>query len=464
MTLTRGAQTTQTTHQERVRLERLRAIDQCVEHLVVTSGRHVEAIADRCLFRSGKLPPLALEREDLTITIAELDSGRGGHRGSHRKNMLHTDTLGDELHRCNPARRRSGKVETDVVTDVTDVSKTSTDSVAPIRWGILGLGRIAHTFANDLALVPDAELVAVGSRRQATADAFAAEHGGTPYASYEALLADPSVDVVYIASPHSEHLAYARLAFEAGKHVLSEKPLTVTLADAEEMVRLAAQHDRFLMEGMWTACHPAIIDLRRRLASGEFGTPSHVHAELGFVVTDPPTSRMFDPRLGAGALLDMGIYPLTFAHLLFGEALELAAEADVRTTEHGSFDMSIAIAGRYPGDVLATMNASMNSWSSRAGAIATDRGRLDIVDFHHPTAITFTPFGVGSTNDETVRSGVVSIPIEGVIGRGYGNEIVEVQRCLRVGLRESALVPHGQTLTIMRQMQELLTKVGVGYR
>ena len=345
------------------------------------------------------------------------------------------------------------------MTDVTNVA-----SETPIGWGILGPGKIAGIFAADLALVPDAEIMAVGSRSQEKADAFAARYGGRGYGSYEAMLADPKVDVVYIASPHSEHLAHARLAFEAGKHVLCEKPVTMTLSDAQTLVALAEKHDLFLMEAMWMACHPAIIELRTRLQAGEFGTPSHLHAELGFLVTDPPTSRMFDPRLGAGALLDMGIYPLTFAHLLFGEALELNATADVRTAEHGSFDMSIAITGRYEDGALATLSASMDSWSSRAAAIATDRGRIDIVDFHHPTAVSFTPYGVGSTNDDTVLSKVLNFPIDGVIGRGYGNEIIEVHRCLREGRRESALVPHHQTLTIMRQMEELLTKVGVTYK
>src|SRR5262245_12416362 len=126
-----------------------------------------------------------------------------------------------------------------------------------IGWGILATGKIAHSFAQDLALVPDARLVAVGSRRLDSAEAFAAAYAGagatpTAYGSYEELVADPAVDVVYIATPHSLHLANARLAFEAGKHVLCEKPVTLDAADAEEMVRLAGEHDRFLMEAMWT--------------------------------------------------------------------------------------------------------------------------------------------------------------------------------------------------------------------
>ena len=156
---------------------------------------------------------------------------------------------------------------------------------APIRWGFLATGRIADTVARDLALLSDHRLVAVGSRRPEAARAFAEEHAGPhgvprAHGSYEELVADPEVDVVYIASPHSLHLEHARMALEAGKHVLCEKALTLTAADAEEMVRLAGMHDRFLMEAMWTACHPVIRAVRDGLAAGRFGTPRHLR-EIG---------------------------------------------------------------------------------------------------------------------------------------------------------------------------------------
>ncbi|MGY2701684.1 Gfo/Idh/MocA family protein [Nocardioides sp. HB32] len=329
------------------------------------------------------------------------------------------------------------------------------------RWGILATGRIAHTFARDLALVPGAELVAVGSRRPESARAFAAEHGGTAYGSYEELVADPAVEVVYIATPHALHLDNARLCLEAGKHVLCEKPLTLTVAEAEEMVRLAGVHDRFLMEAMWTACHPAVITLRERLASGELGTPRQLHAELGFRVDAPPADRMLDPGLGASALLDMGVYPLTFAHLMLGEALSLAATAEL--SDRG-IDLDVAIAGRYPAGALATLSASMTSWSSRRAGIATDLGRIDVDDFHHPSRIVFTSYTTGDTNDTVVIGDPEAIePGQPLLGRGYAHEIVEVGRCLKAGRRESPLVPHAQTLAIMRQMDEVRAQVGVSF-
>ncbi len=343
---------------------------------------------------------------------------------------------------------------------------TGGDIDGDIGWGILATGKIAHTFAQDLRLVPGARLAAVGSRRLESARAFVEEYGEQPdpptaYGSYEELVADPAVDVVYVATPHAFHLDNARLCFEAGKHVLCEKPLTLDAAAAEEMVRLAGEHDRFLMEGMWTACHPVVRELRKRLLAGDFGTPRHLHAELGFRVDAGPDDRMLDPALGASALLDMGVYPLAFAHLMLGPAERLLASADL--SDRG-IDLDIAITGRYPGGALATLTASMTSWSSRAAAIGTDRGRLDLDDFHHPVRAVFTPYGVGGTNDEVDRGTVVEVVgTEPVIGRGYGNEIAEVGRCLRAGLRESPLVPHEQTLTLLRQMDDLRAQVGVGF-
>jgi predicted dehydrogenase len=319
-----------------------------------------------------------------------------------------------------------------------------------VRWGILATGNIARQFAQDLMLTPGAELSAVGSRRLDAAQAFAGEFGGaTAHGSYEELVADADVDAVYVATPHSMHLDNARIAFEAGKHVLCEKPVTLDVADAEQMVALARQHDRFLMEAMWTACHPVVLALRDGLASGRFGEPHHLRAELGNRFEGPADGRIFSPALGASAMLDVGIYPLTFAHLMLGEAEELTALAELSPL---GYDVDVSMTGRYPGGVLATMAASMTSWLSRTASITTDLGRIDIPDsFHHPAYAEFIPI-----DGDPVR-------IEGaepVIGRGYGNEIAEVGRCLREGLLESPLVPHAQTLLIMRQMEDLLRQVG----
>jgi predicted dehydrogenase len=334
--------------------------------------------------------------------------------------------------------------------------------MATTRWGILGPGRIARTFARDLRLVPGAELAAVGSRSLARAAAFAEELGfASAYGSYEELLADESVDAVYVASPHALHVAHVTAALVAGKHVLCEKPITLRAPDAEELFALAVRNERLLMEAMWTACHPVVRAVEQGFREDAFGAPQHLHAELGFVVDASPEDRLNDVALGAGALLDMGIYPLTFAHLLLGEAQELTATAVLSET---GVDLNIAIAGRYPGGAVATMHASMTSWSSRRAEIATDRGRMVLDDFHHPSHATFTPTAVGGTNDDTERGVPVRIEAdEPVIGRGYAHEVLEFERCLAEGLLESPLVSHAQTLTIMRQMDQIREQVGVRY-
>ena len=147
------------------------------------------------------------------------------------------------------------------------------------RWGIVGPGRIARTFAEDLRLVPDAELAGVGSRSLERATAFAQEYGGRAYGSYAELFADDTVDAVYVALPHALHVEQVAAALEAGKHVLCEKPLTLRATDAEALFALAVGRERLLMEAMWTACHPAVRAVRQRLRDGEFGTPRHLHAE-----------------------------------------------------------------------------------------------------------------------------------------------------------------------------------------
>jgi predicted dehydrogenase len=330
------------------------------------------------------------------------------------------------------------------------------------RWGVLGPGRIAGSFSRDLGLVQDAVLAAVGSRSHARATAFARELGfAAAYGSYEELLADHSIDAVYVASPHALHVEHVTAALEAGKHVLCEKPITLRASDAEELFGLAQRSERLLMEAMWTACHPVVLAVQHGLHEHAFGTPRHLHAELGFVVDTRPEDRLLDPELGAGALLDMGIYPLTFAHLLLGQAEELTATAVLSET---GIDLDIAIAGRYAGGAVATMVASMTSWSSRRAEIATDRGRLALEDFHHPTHAIYTPTATGGSNDFTEHGRPLRIDgREPVVGRGYAHEAIEFQRCLAEGLLDSPLVPQARTLTIMRQMDRLRAQVGVRY-
>ena len=330
-----------------------------------------------------------------------------------------------------------------------------------IGWGVLGPGRIARSFVTDLALVPDGHLVATGSRVEERAARFAAEFGGRAHGSYEALVADPEVDVVYVATPHALHDAHVRLALEAGKAVLCEKPMTL---DAESTAALFDEAERrglFLMEAMWTACHPMIRTLLRLLASGEHGTPRQVHASIGFVVpgaTDggEQTGRLLDPALGGGALLDMGIYPLTFAHLVLGEPERLEAVAHLSTM---GIDLDVSVAGLHPKGATSALTATLTSQPSVTATVATELGCFDLPrPFYNPGRIRWTSYAEPEGASEWIG------PDEPVIGHGYGNEIVEVHDCLRGGRLTSALVPPAQTISVMRQMDEVLARIGVTYR
>jgi predicted dehydrogenase len=329
----------------------------------------------------------------------------------------------------------------------------------PVGWGILATGKIATAFTKNLALLDECRLAAVGARRQESADAFAAEHGvDKAYGDYRALVEDPAVDVVYVATPHALHREHVELAFEAGKPVLCEKALTLNATDAEHLVALARERNVFLMEAMWMRCNPVVRRMQQLVASGALGEVRQVRADIGFVVDKPPTDRLLDPRLGGGALLDMGIYPLTFASLFLGEPSEIASTAAL--SELGA-DLNLAVSLGYDSGAVASLTASMTSWSPRTASIATERGRIDVpAAFHHPRSVTWT------SHDSDPDLGGPAEPVEiseEPIGTGLANEALEVVRCLRNGETESPLVPLDDTVVLMRQMDRIREQVGVRY-
>ena len=329
----------------------------------------------------------------------------------------------------------------------------------PVRWGILATGKIATAFVADLAQLDECEVAAVAARRQESADAFAATHGvPTAYGNYRALVEDPTVDVVYVATPHALHREHVELALEAGKPVLCEKAITLTASDAEHLVALARERNLFLMEAMWMRCHPLVRRLQQLFGSGALGEVRQLRADLGFVVDKPPTDRLLDPALGGGALLDMGIYPLTFASLFLGEPATVAATA---TLSDRGVDLNLGLSLGYRSGALALLTSTMTAWSPRDASIATDRGRLDIpAPFHHPTVVTWTPFD--SDPDLGHRPAPQEIQEE-TRGRGYTHEAMEVVRCLRHGETESPLVPLADTVALMRQMDLIRERIGVRY-
>ena len=320
----------------------------------------------------------------------------------------------------------------------------------PVRWGILATGKIARSFAQDLALLPDAQIAAVGSRRLASAEEFANEYDvAAAYGSYEELVTDPTVDVVYVATPHALHKQHVLMAFDAGKPVLCEKALTLNARDAEELVSVAREKQLFFMEAMWMRCNPVIRRLQQLSAGGHFGQIQQVRADLGSFVDLPSTDRMLAPELGGGALLDMGVYALTFAHLFLGEPDR--AEA-VATLAPSGIDLNISLSLGYGSGAVASLSSTLTALSPRTASIATERGRIDLAEpFHQPTSATW------------VSDGAAQVITENVIGSGLAHEALEVIRCLRNGETESPLVPLDETVAVMALMDRIRQKIGLRY-
>ncbi|WP_155069560.1 Gfo/Idh/MocA family protein [Streptomyces taklimakanensis] len=322
-----------------------------------------------------------------------------------------------------------------------------------IRWGILATGGIAGAFARDLAQVPGGEIAAVGSRSDASARRFADEHGiPRAYGSWAELAADPDVDVVYVATPHSAHLEAARLCLEAGKAVLCEKPLTLNLAQARELVELARRKGVFLMEAMWTYCNPVIRRMLDIVAGGEIGEVRSVHADFGIVAPVDASHRLRDPRLGGGALLDLGIYPVSFAHLVLGAPASVAAWAHL--TPEGVDETTGVLLG-YDSGAVATLSCSIASAGPTVAAVSGTRGRIELPHgFFAPRS-----FVLHREGHEAREVRVPEVPG----GTGYGPEAAEVMRCLREKETESPLVPLDGTLAVMATLDAARERVGVRY-
>ncbi|MFD8595743.1 Gfo/Idh/MocA family protein [Kitasatospora sp. NPDC059646] len=322
----------------------------------------------------------------------------------------------------------------------------------PIRWGILATGGIATSFVEDLAAVPGAQAFAVASRREESARMFAERHGiGRAYGSWQELAADPEVDVVYVATPHSAHHSAAKLLLEAGKAVLCEKPFTLNAAESAELVALARKREVLLMEAMWTWLDPSVRRIVELIDDGAIGEVRSVQAEFGFVGPADPGHRLWDPAAGGGALLDLGVYPVAFAQLLLGEPESVQATA--RLTDRG-VDAHTGMLLGYGSGATALLSCSLEVQCGQRASIQGDSGRIEIErDFFHPAGFTLHREG---RDPETFHGPVGD-------GHGYGLEAAEVMRCLRAGETESALVPLDATLAVMRTLDAVRQRIGVRY-
>jgi predicted dehydrogenase len=308
-----------------------------------------------------------------------------------------------------------------------------------IRWGIIGTGLISSTFAADLELTDSGTAVAVGSRRRATADEFG-ERFGVPnrHDSYEALVADPDVDAVYVGTPHPMHRPDALLALRAGKHVLVEKPFTMNAAEAEELVAEARERGLFLMEAMWARFLPHMVEIRRLLAGGTLGDIVMVSADHGQWFAEDPAFRLFARELGGGALLDLGIYPVSFASMVLGAPERVVALSDPAFT---GVDAQTSILLGYAGGAHAVLTCTLRAKSPTRAAIVGTDARIEIDGtFYAPNSFTLVPRGGEPERFEFPDTG------------GLRHEADEVARCLGEGLLESPSLPLDETVAIMRTM------------
>jgi predicted dehydrogenase len=320
-----------------------------------------------------------------------------------------------------------------------------------VRWGILGTGNIATSFATGVATMPDAQLAAVGSRSMATADLYADRFNiQRRYASYRELAYDPEVDVVYIATPHSAHLENMLLCFEAGKPVLCEKPFTINAAQARTAIEAARKRGLFVMEATWMRFTPLMVALRKMLADGVIGEVRMVSADFGIRVPFDPTFRLFNPALGGGGMLDVGIYPISLAQMILGTPTEVVGLAELGET--GVDEQSAAIL-RYAGGQLAVLHNAIRTETPQEATILGTEGWIRIdPPWWMPESMTIT-----KPDADPKR---LDIPF---VENGYTYEAAEVHRCLAAGELESPLMPLAETVAIMETMDALRKQWGLRY-
>jgi predicted dehydrogenase len=320
-----------------------------------------------------------------------------------------------------------------------------------VSWGILGTGQIAGAFARELQLTGH-RVGAVGSRSRVKAESFAAQFAiATAYGSYEALAADPDIDVIYIATPHPMHAANATLALAAGKHVLVEKPFTLNAREAQAVVTLAATNRLVALEAMKTRFLPHMVSIRDVVASGALGEIRSVIADLTQDLPNDPTHRLNALELGGGALLDLGIYPISFAWDVLGEPRDIKATARFKAT---GADSQVAALFTYPTGAVAMILAASDGLGSNRAAIVGTEGRIEIdPQWNKPTS-----FRIFDSKNRVISQFNAT-----VAGMGLEFEADEVERLILAGSTESETLPPSETVAIMGTLDTIRAQIGLKY-
>ncbi len=322
-----------------------------------------------------------------------------------------------------------------------------------IRWGILGCGKIAHKFASDLKLVKNSELVAVGSRDAARGEAFGKVHGARhAFTDYEALAASPEVDVIYIATPHGMHYDNVMMCLDYGKAVLCEKAFGLNSRQVKEMVGKARQKGIFLMEAFWTKFLPQYQEVTRIVRDGLIGDIKVVQADFGFKAPVPPAQRLYDPLLGGGSLLDIGLYPVFMAQSILGKPVEVHA---ITSNFDTGVDEQCVMTLKFGNGALAVLSSTFAAETPVEAMIAGTLGRIHLRNrFHNAMATMELVIG----RDDLRK---VEVPREE--GFGYQYEARHVAECLRKGLTESPVMRQQDSIDLMDTLDRLREACGVRY-
>lgn len=323
-------------------------------------------------------------------------------------------------------------------------------SMEKLRVGIIGAGWIAHKMAQALSPIAEAEVVAIASRSQQKATDFAAEYGiAKAYGSYEDLVGDSDVDLVYVATPHSHHYDHARLALDNGKPVLVEKAFTANERQAMELINMARERRLFITEAIWTRYMPLSHKVKELMDSGVIGEPRVLTATLCYMMENK--ERIVRPDLCGGALLDLGVYVLNFARMYFGTDI-------VRTVSNchlgpSGMDMMESISLSYADGRMANLQAGCLTLNDRQGIISGTEGYIRVDNVNCPEVVEVW------RNYELVDT----VKCSPNMVNGYEYQVLECKRCLEQGLLESPMMPHAETLAVMRQMDSLRREWGVRY-
>jgi len=320
-----------------------------------------------------------------------------------------------------------------------------------LNWAIMGPGDISVAFLKDLRLA-GMHLEAVGSRSLERAETYAKKHSiSRAYGSYEELVADPDIDIVYIATTNNAHFDNAKLALSAGKSVLLEKPFTLDASQARDLVEISKSMNVFLMEAMWTRFLPNHSVLFEKLNQGLIGTPLYLFADHNQNLPKDLHSRLYDPALGGGSLLDLGVYPISLAHRIFGNPSRIQASASLMA---GNIDESVGAIFEYSGGRQALFHSSIRSSGPVKAFILGDAGRVEMEKSFYGHS-SFTVFDLADN---------VLFQYEGNIeGRGMQYQAMEVERCITAGLNESPIMSLDETVQIMQVMDQIRSLTGIEY-